>query len=254
MREISYYRDLLFILTKKEIKVRYKNSYFGYLWSLLNPLAFAFIFYFVFGMIMRMQMKDYSLFLITGLFPWQWISNSVLASTTIYISNASIIKKIDFPRNILPLANTLQDMFHFICAIPIIIIFLLMYKESPSWSWLYGIPVLLVIQCLMAYGLSMVCSSLNLFFRDLQQIVAILMMFAFYPTPILYPVSMIPEKYRHLVDLNIFTPIIICWREMFLHGSFDFHYLSLAATYSIVSWLSGFLLYKKLRYRFAEVI
>lgn len=254
MKEINYYKDLLYILTKKEIKVRYKNSYFGYFWSLLNPLAFAFIFYFVFGIIMRMQMENYSLFLITGLFPWQWISNSLNASTMIYISNASVIKKINFPRNILPLANTLQDMFHFICAIPIVIVFLLMYNEQPSWSWLYGVPILLAIQCIMVFGLSMMLSSLNLFFRDLQQIANLVLMFAFYPTPILYPVNMVPEKYQHLMDLNIFTPIIICWRKMFLKGSFDSHYLILSIIYSISSYVVGLLLYKKLRYRFAEVI
>lgn len=254
MKNFGYYKDLLFVMTKKEIKVRYKNSYFGYFWSLLNPLAFAFIFYFVFGMIMRVKMENYSLFLVTGLFPWQWISNSLTASTTLYMANASIIKKINFPRNILPLANTLQDMFHFLCAIPVIIIFMFIFDETPSFAWIYGVPLMLLIQLIMVFGLSMLLSSLNVFFRDLQQITAIVLMFMFYPTPILYPVSMIPDKFKHLIDYNIFTPIIISWRNILLDDNFDPHYLLLSIIYAISSFLIGWLCYQKLRYRFAEVI
>jgi lipopolysaccharide transport system permease protein len=254
MKEIGYYRDLIVVLTKKEIKVRYKNSYFGYFWSLLNPFAFAMIFYFVFGIIMRIKMENYSLFLVVGLFPWQWISNSLNASTTLYLSNASIIKKINFPRNILPLANTLQDMFHFLCAIPVMMIFMLIHGKMPQIAWLYGIPLLLLIQLVTVFGLSMLLSSLNLFFRDLEQITAIVLMFLFYPTPILYSVSMIPDKFKHLIDYNIFTPIIINWRNLILSGTFDPYYLTLSAVYAIASFTAGWLCYQKLRYRIAEVI
>lgn len=254
MKDYGYYKDLLLVMTKKEIKVRYKNSYFGYFWSLLNPLAFAFIFYFVFGIIMRMKMENYSLFLVTGLFPWQWISNSLNASTTLYMSNASIIKKIDFPRNILPLANTLQDMFHFLCAIPVIVIFIFIFGETPSFAWLYGVPLMLLIQLTTIFGLSMLLSSLNLFFRDLQQITVLVLMFLFYPTPILYPVTMIPDKYKHLIDYNIFTPIIINWRNIFLEGTLDPHYFVLSIIYAVGSLLIGWFTYRKLRYRFAEVV
>ena len=254
MKDYGYYKDLLLVMTKKEIKVRYKNSYFGYFWSLLNPLAYAFIFYFVFGIIMRMKMENYSLFLVTGLFPWQWISNSLNASTTLYMSNASIIKKIDFPRNILPLANTLQDMFHFLCAIPVIVIFIFIFGETPSFAWLYGVPLMLLIQLTTIFGLSMLLSSLNLFFRDLQQITVLVLMFLFYPTPILYPVTMIPDKYKHLIDYNIFTPIIINWRNIFLEGTLDPHYFVLSIIYAVGSLLIGWFTYRKLRYRFAEVV
>ena len=254
MREIGYYKDLIVVLTKKEIKVRYKNSYFGYFWSLMNPFAFALIFYFVFSIIMRVQMENYALFLVAGLFPWQWISNSLNASTTLFLKDASIIKKINFPRNILPLANTLQDMFHFLCAIPVIMIFMLIHGQLPQLSWLYGVPLMLLIQLTTVYGLSMLLSSLNLFFRDLEQITSIILMFLFYPTPILYPVSMIPDQYRHLIDFNLFTPIIINWRSLMLEGSFDGHYLFLSVVYAIGSLLIGFWCYRKLRYRIAEVI
>jgi len=241
MKEIGYYKDLILVLTKKEIKVRYKNSYFGYFWSLLNPFAFAMVFYFIFGIIMRVKMENYPLFLVTGLFPWQWISNSLNASTTLFLKDALIIKKINFPRNMLPLANTLQDMFHFLCAIPVIMIFMFTYSKMPQLAWLYGIPILLTVQLATVFGLSMLISSLNVFFRDLEQITTIILMFLFYPTPILYPVSMVPDEYKHLIDFNIFTPIIISWHSLLLNGTFEAHYLTLSAVYAIASLVIGWI-------------
>ncbi len=120
-----YYFDLISVLTKKEIKVRYKNSVLGYVWSIANPLLYAIIFYFVFKIIMRFRIKNYSLFLITGLFPWQWVNNSIIGSTGSFIGNVSLIKKINFPRLFLPLAQVLNDAFHFLVSIPVIVVFLL---------------------------------------------------------------------------------------------------------------------------------
>jgi len=106
-RKIQHYIDLITVLTQKEMKVRYKSSFLGYIWSIANPLAFAFVFFIAFKVVMKIQMKDYTLFLITGLFPWQWFSNSVNMSSGMFLGNASIIKKVNFPRNIIPLAMVL---------------------------------------------------------------------------------------------------------------------------------------------------
>ncbi|MCJ7747978.1 MAG: ABC transporter permease, partial [Desulfobacterales bacterium] len=144
--------DLIVVLTQKEMKVRYKSSFLGYLWSIAHPLAFALVFFIAFKIVMKIQMEDYSLFLIAGLFPWQWFSNSVNASPMVFLSNASIIKKVNFPRDIIPFAIVLQDMIHFILSIPVIVLFLFIYQKSPSLSWFYGIPLLMVIQFLMTLG------------------------------------------------------------------------------------------------------
>src|SRR4030042_1176813 len=107
---IQHYIDLITILTQKEMKVRYKSTFFGYIWSIAHPLAFAFVFFMAFKVVMRIQMEGYAVFLIAGLFPWQWFSNSVNASPMVFLSNASIIKKVNFPRDIIPFAIVLQDM------------------------------------------------------------------------------------------------------------------------------------------------
>jgi len=121
-QSVRYLLDLIIVLTQKELKVRYKNNVLGYLWSVANPLAFAFVFYIAFKTIMKIQMENFALFLIAGLFPWQWFANSISSTPTIFLSNASIIKKVNFPKNIIPLTIVLQDMIHFILSIPVIML------------------------------------------------------------------------------------------------------------------------------------
>jgi len=248
------YRDLIVVLTQKEIKVRYKNSFLGYLWSIANPLAFAFVFFIAFKVVMRIRMENYTLFLIAGLFPWQWFSNSVNISPMIFLGNTSLIKKVNFPRSFIPLATVLNDMVHFIFSIPVIVLFLLIYRKSPSLPWLYGIPFLLVIQLLMTYGISLIVSSMNLFFRDMERLTLILTTFVFYFTPIIYPVEMIPERYRYLINLNPIAPLMVNWRDLFLEGLINPLFLLISLLYALLSLGIGYAVYRRLSWRFAEVL
>lgn len=254
MRNFEHYRDLIFVLTQKEIKVRYKNTVLGYLWSITNPLAFAFVFFIAFKIIMRIQMEDYALFLIAGLFPWQWFANSINASPMVFLGNASLIKKVNFPRNIIPFTMVLQDMIHFVLSIPVIVLFMFIYHKSPALSWIYGIPLLLCIQFLMTYGLSLIVSSVNLFFRDLERLTAIFTMLLFYFTPIIYPETMIPDKYKHLVYLNPVSALMISWKNLFLNGSLEMSSLVLSLGYSLLALFAGYMVFRRLSWRFAEVL
>ena len=253
-RKIRHYIDLVTVLTQKEMKVRYKRSLLGYLWSIVYPLAVALVFFFVFKMVMRVKVENYTLFLIVGLFPWQWFSNSVNLSPVVFLGNASIIKKVNFPRNIVLLAVVLQDMIHFILAIPVIVFFMFMYSEVPSLSWLYGIPLLLAIQLPMTYGVSLAISSINLFFRDIERLTTIFTMLLFYCTPILYPETMVPDEYRYLLNLNPVTPLMVSWRNLFLEGTLNLNSLSLSLLYGVVVYMAGHFIYKKLSWKFAEVL
>ena len=253
-RNIQHYIDLLTVLTQKDLKVRYKSNFFGYLWSIGQPLSFAFVFFIAFKVVMKIQMEDYVLFLIAGLFPWQWFSNSINVSTTVFLGNASIIKKVNFPRNVIPLATVLQDMIHFVLSIPIIVLFLFLYHKSPSLTWVYGIPILLGIQFLMTYAVSLMLSSINLFFRDLERLTSIFTTFLFYFTPILYPETMVPEKYKNLINLNPLAPLITNWRNLFLHGKIELVSLIIVLIYGLIVLLLSYQIYRKLSWRFAEVI
>lgn len=252
--KLLYYRDLVVALTVKELKVRYKNNFLGYIWSVANPLALAGVFYLAFKIVLRIQMENYTLFLISALFPWQWFSNSVTVSSVSFISNASLIKKLKFPRSIVPMALVLQDMLHFLFAIPVIVFFLLIYKKPVSLSWLYGIPILLVIQFMMTYGVTLMVSSVNLFFRDVERLTGIFIVLLFYCTPIIYPASMIPEQYKLLLSLNPMSPLMISWRDLLLTGELRADYVFLSLLYSVISLAIGYYIYRKLSWRFAEVL
>jgi lipopolysaccharide transport system permease protein len=251
---IQHRIDLIIVLTQKEMKVRYKNSFLGYFWSIAHPLALAFVFLIAFKVVMRIQMENYALFLIAGLFPWQWFCNSVNMSPTVFLGNASIIKKVKLPRNTLLVATVLQDAIHFILSIPVIVFFLFIYHQLPSLPWLYGIPLLLGIQFLLTYGVCLAISSINLFFRDLERLTFIFTTFMFYFTPIIYPETMIPEKYAYLVNLNPIAPLMVSWRNLFLNGTLDPLSLMVSFSYSTFAFMIGYMVYKKLSWKFAEVL
>jgi len=237
------------------MKVRYKSSFFGYLWSIGHPLAFALVFFIAFKIVVKIQVENYALFLIAGLFPWQWFSNSVNASPMVLLGNASIIKKVNFPRDLIPFTQVLQDMIHFILAIPVIALFLFIYHKSPLLSWLYGVPILLVIQFLMTYGICLFVSSTNLFFRDLERLTVIFTTLLFYFTPVIYPETMVPERYKTLaLFLNPLSSLMISWRHLFLDGTLELPLIVISFTYSLFVLVLGYLVYTKLSWKFAEVL
>ena len=247
-------RDLIYILTAKEIKTRYKNNVLGYFWSLMNPLAYALIFYFAFGVIFRFKMENYALFLICGLFPWQWMNNSSVTSANVFLSNASLIKKAIFPRYIVAIASCLQEGFHFLMTIPVIIIFMIVFDVDVKPMLLLGIPLLIVIQFVMVVGLSLIIGTLNVFFRDINYIVQVLFQMLFYLTPILYPLSKIPEQYVGYMFLNPFHPIISCWRDLFMEGFLNMELVIFATAYALVFLILGIFIYKRLSWKFAEAM
>jgi lipopolysaccharide transport system permease protein len=251
---LRYYFDLIVALTHKELKVKYKRSFLGYLWSIANPLALAVVFFIAFKVVMRIQIQNYTLFLISGLFPWTWFANSVNSSAMVFVVNSPLIKKVDFRRETLVIAAVLNDMIHFILSIPVIIIFLFLYGMRPHLSWIIGIPALLIVQFAMTYGISIAIAAVNLFFRDIERIIYILTTLLFYVTPIIYSEDLVPEKFRRFILINPLSALMISWRDLFMKGSLDFGPIGLSVSYSVVVLVLGYLVFRKLRWRFLEVL
>jgi lipopolysaccharide transport system permease protein len=252
--QTRHYVDIILVLIQKDLKVRYKNTFLGYMWSVCHPLAFALVFYIAFKIVVRIQVEDYVLFLISGLFPWQWFSTSLSAAPMTFLSNTSLIKKVNFPRELLPVTMVLQDMVHFLFSVPVIVLFLILYGKSPFISWIYGIPILLIIQFLMTCGFCFIIASTNLFFRDLERLTTIAVTLLFYFTPIFYPESMVPDRLKHLLSLNPLAHLMINWRNIFLYGRIDPVFVGISFAYSLIAFIAGYLVYKKLSWRFAEVL
>ena len=247
--------DLLWILTRKEIILQYKRTSLGILWSLLNPLLLAFVFYFAFSVVLGIQIRNFPLFVLSALFPWTWFSTSVSASTVSLISNKNLVKKFPFPKHYLLLASAFSQGVHFLFSIPIIIVLVYLYKESVGPIWFIGFPILLLIQFIMTIGISLPFSVINVYFMDFQFIVAFLLQVLFWVTPIIYRFDTIPEPYRILFFyMNPMTPLMNSWRELFMSNTIYWNSIAIASFGSLVIFFMGLLIYRKLGKRIDEVI
>jgi lipopolysaccharide transport system permease protein len=251
---VSHYLDLILTLAHKEVKVRYKNNVLGYIWSLANPLASALVFYFALQVIFKSSVPNYPLFLIIGLFSWQWSSNYLIGACNVFLANGSLIKKSVFPRSVLPIALDIQDAFHFVMSVPIIICFLYFYDIPIGSSIVVGLLLLIPAQFFLLLGIGLAISSINLFFRDMERILAIALNMMMYLSPVLYPIDRVPAPYNDWMKLNPMTPLIEAWRGVFLANDLQWVNIELTYLYAGIALVIGTFVYRRLVHGFAEVI
>lgn len=253
-KTVRFY-ELLITLAKKDLAVKYKNTFLGYIWSICYPLALATVFYIAFKHVMRIQVENYALFLVSGLFAWQWFANSTVSSVHVYIQNSNIIKKVKFEKHVLPMSLVLIDMLHFIVSIPVIMLFLYLHDfKVVHFSWLYQIPLVMVVNFVFVYAVALIMGTVNLFFRDMERIVTILLMMLFYLTPIFYPVEFVPERYANLYMLNPMAELITLWRHIFMYGEMQWQFLGMAAAHAAIMLGFASLVYRRLSHKFAEIL
>ena len=172
----------------------------------------------------------------------------------VFLANGSLIKKSVFPRFVLPIALNLQDTFHYIMSIPVTLGFLYAYGLPISWNIVIGMLLLLPAQFLLLLGLGVAIGSCNLFFRDMERILAIVLNMMFYLSPVIYPIDRVPDPYRELLLFNPMTPLIEAWRSLFMKGLILWHEIGIVYLYAAVAMLIGIFVYRRLAHRFAEVI
>ena len=252
--DIQHFRDLISVLLTKEIKLRYRGTLLGVLWSLANPLAFALVLYIAFRQVLRIDIENYPLFILSALFPWQWLSNSIGAGSMLFIANASLIKRLPFPKVALGIAIVLHDMLHFALTIPLFIAFSwISAGQAPAWNWLFGVPILLFIQASLLAAVVVIVGVANAFFRDLDQLVRVFLLLLFYVTPVLYPASMVPPHLEWLLLMNPFAPLMISWRALLIDNSLSL-YIPAAVVHASLAVGLALWTYKKAEWRLAEVV
>ena len=253
-RKTQHLIDLLIEFTKKEIKLRYKRTYLGFFWSLLHPLVYALVYFFAFKIVMRISIQNYAIFLLCGLFPWQFLVNGAMGSVNVFIHNGTLIRKTAFPKELLALSVALNQLVHFLLAIPVLVLLLALYRIGPTWDWVYGLPLLIGFQFLMVAGICMICSVINLFFRDLERIVALGFHVLFFLTPIVYHADAIPPSLRQFIFLQPFAPTIVTYQQLFLEGHFSWFYFNWMCVYSSIIFCMGLWVFQRFRWRLAEAI
>lgn len=254
LRPLTSYKYLLYQLTLREIKARYKQSFVGYAWVLLNPLAQLLVYSFVFSIVFRFPTGDipYILFLYAGLLPWTLFQTSIIGATQSLVDNASLLKKVAFPREVIPYASVFARIVDFAFSSLLFIGLMLLLGVPFSPTVIFFLP-LLVIQLLLTTGISLLLSTFNLFFRDIQHLTNLLMMLWMYMTPVVYPLSLVPDQYVWVYKLNPMVGIMEGYRSAIFGYPFETSIILWAAGVSVLIFVFGFAVFKRTEHMFADV-
>lgn len=253
--EVFKYRILIQTLVLRELKSRYRGSILGFLWSFINPLVLMLVYTLVFSVYLRNPMEGYPAFLFCGLLPWLWFSTSIMHGAASIRDGGHLIKKVVFPAEILPLVAVLSNMINFLLSLPILFIFLLASKISLT-PYILFFPVILIIQFILTTGLALFLSAVNVHLKDVEQILNNLLMLLFFLTPIIYPVSFIPEKYRQFfLILNPAFSLITSYQDILFNGKFpDLGGLGYLVIISLLMLFLGYAIFNRFRDSFAEEV
>lgn len=201
IKEIAAYRELLRNLVIRDIKVRYKRSMLGFVWVMLNPLLMMLILNMVFSGIFRVSTKDYTAYLLSGLILWNFFSQSTSASVHSFFGNGHLIKKIYLPRAIFPLSVVISALINFVFSLlPLFLIFAV--NGTPLSADFYILPIGLALILIFSFGISLIVSTLTVFFHDTRFIYEVILLAWMYATPIFYPESIVPERFSLILHLN----------------------------------------------------
>ena len=265
IKKLYKYRYLLYQFVLRDLKVRYKNSALGFFWSLFNPLLQVATITIVVKYIMRVDIPNYSAYLLVAFLPWQFVLNGLLDSSDVLVHNRDMIKKVPFPREVLPLSCVASNLIHFLLAMIIFVVYVLVY-----WIFFHGhpimvtflmFPVLVFTQTVLIGGIALFVCSVNAFFEDTKYILQALLNIGFYLTPIMYPVELVhnklPDNFQWLFKLymlNPFASLMDAYRKLLLPPfeghvagnmvvSLPFNWLNFGICF-LISMLIGYLGYK----------
>jgi lipopolysaccharide transport system permease protein len=248
--------ELLLLLTAREVKLRYQGTILGFLWTLAKPLLLALVLSFALSRVLRVDVGDapYALFLLSALFPWGWFQSSIQFAAPSFTNNAPLLKKVYFPRSVLPLSTVTNQLFHFLLSIPVLLLLLVAWGYYPSLQWLVGIPLLIAIQLVMLAGAVLLVASIDVFLRDLEHLVEVGLTLWFYVTPILYPLHLVQDRVGPLIHLNPMASLIQAWRDLFLENKLPSLDIWPALVFAGVVLVAGILVFKALEARFEDAL
>lgn len=254
LKDVFRYRMLVATLVGRELKARYRGSFLGFVWTLLNPLLLMGVYALVFRYYMRFDVDNYAVFLLCGILPWTYFSTSLNEGVNSVLSGGSLITKSLFPPHILPSASVIAQLVNYLLSLPILVLFLVIYGISPGPA-LVALPFVLALQTVFTWGLVLILAALNVHYRDVQHVLGNVLLLWFFLSPILYPVSRIPESLRFVQYLNPMGLAIEAYHAMFLFGRLpDWRSMALLAAFTIVAVVVGGRVFDHYRETFPELV
>jgi len=268
--ELVRYRELLLNLVVRDLKVRYKNSVLGFFWSLTNPLLQVAVITLVIRRVMEAPIPNYSAYLLCAFLPWTFFQMSVLDASSSILFHSDLVKKTYFPREILPASIVLSNLVHFILALGVFFVYLLVLGTPILVTWLL-LPVVVIIQLLLNMGVAFFVSCLNVFYEDIKYLATVVLSLLFFLTPIMYLVEQInsskgiPDAYRPILlnfhFLNPLSMLMTAYRKLLLPAfntqtihdiPLNYWYLALAGLTSLLIFLAGYAFFNSRKWYFAE--
>jgi lipopolysaccharide transport system permease protein len=256
LREVREYRELLYFLVWRDVKVRYKQTVLGVAWVVLQPLATTLIFTIIFGNLAKIPSENlpYAVFAMAGLIPWNYFSTAFSRGGASLVGNASLLSKVYFPRLIIPTASILGGLVDTAIVFLLLIGLMIFYGITPTWA-VITLPLFLLFTIATALGISLWLSALNVQYRDVGYIVPFIAQFWMYATPIVYPASMIPEQWRFIYALNPMTGVVEGFRwALFGTGEGPGVPLAISVIMVFVLVISGAFFFKRMEDTFADVV
>ena len=256
-KTILAYRGFIWGSLKRDFQMRYRKSVLGSLWAILNPLATILIYTVIFSQLMKARLPGindtmaYSIYLCSGVLTWSFFSEIIQRSQNVFLENANLIKKLNFPRICLPIIVVGNAAVSFSISFGLFLVFLIFLGKFPGWIVL-AFPVVCAIQAVFAIGFGIILGIGNVFFRDIGQGSGILMQFWFWFTPIIYPISILPEAIRSLVLLNPMVSVVSAYQSILVYGNQP-DWLSLAST-ALLAVLVCFLAFHFYKKRSGEMV
>lgn len=252
--EIYKYRNMLISFVKKDLRGRYKGSVLGFIWTFINPLMQLIVFSLVFPFIMRFDIPNYAAFLFVALVPWMYFSATLVGGCTQIFSQSSLVTKIYFPREIIPLTFAIGGLCNMFFAYLIIFPMLFVFNISLSGHLLW-LPVLFIIQGILCMGVALMVSAIYVYFRDIEHILGICAMALQFLTPVIYDINMLPERMQSLIMINPMTLLVLNYRNIVFYGTTpDLFYISVGLVTAVFIFLSGMFIFNKLQRGFAEAM
>jgi len=262
--QLVRFRGLLATLVSRELKARYRGSALGYVWSLVNPLLLLVVYTFVFGFILKARFagaEPYGLFLMAGLFPWVWVSTSLLEGSQSLISNAGLIRKAVFPAIVLPMVSVVSNMVHFVLALPILAAALIVGRSlgyPVGGLGVLALPAVIALQFFAVGGASAGLAALNAHFKDVRDILANVLTLLFYLTPVIYPLAFVaqyPKLEWAIRWLNPFTPFTLAYQAVLFAGELPAPTTwVLMAFWAGAGWWVGNVLFERLSDSLVEAV
>ena len=253
LKEIYNYRNMVFSLVKRDLRGKYRNSAFGFLWNFLNPLFQIIIYYIVFSSLMSFDMESYHVFLTAGMIPWFFFSSSMTAGSSCIVNQASMVQKMKFPREVIPIVLLISNLINFLIAYSIVFAMIAVTGYGFSGTSLLFLPVVVILQFLFTLGIVFITSSLDVYYRDVSSIVGVLMMGMIWVTPVIYRSYFGSELLQTILKYNPLTYFMNIYHDLLYYKTIPNLYdFEICGALAVIVLIIGWLIFVKLQYKFAE--